>query len=369
MSIQYGFAMRCFARKQRTAAWKSTIPALAAVLALLLSLGDVDAHFTPLQTDRRLSSAIDRALQEEVGRGFSGAVLVSRAASKILDQAYGSVRRVPVRTDTRFWIASGAKQFTSASILKCEEKGWLRLDEPIAKFFPSAPADKRTITVKQLLAHLSGLGQSYASEGAADRETAVQRMLDEQLIDVPGRKFHYSNSNYQLAVAIVEVASNRSYRDFVADQLWRPAGLRDSGFSGDRGARSVAETREATPARLARSSWGGEGVYSTTHDLLKWYLALRAGRVLAPSSLRQLFTGVTPIGEGEAALGWFIGRTDNKAMRIFTRGNEDFGPNGLVYAYPDTETVIIVLTHAGQAHSALSWSRLAHDKIEKLMLL
>jgi CubicO group peptidase (beta-lactamase class C family) len=274
-----------------------------------------------------------------------------------------------VRTNTRFWIASGGKQFTSAAILKCQEKGWLRLDDPITRFLPNAPADKRTITIRQLLSHLSGLGQSYASEGVPDRQTAVKRMLDEPLIDTPSKTFHYSNSNYQLAVAIVEVASRRSYQDFVVDQLWRPAGLQDTGFSGDAVASSVAPAREETPARLARPGWGGEGVYSTTHDLLRWYRVLRSGRVLSLKSVSQLFKPVTPIGEGKAALGWFIGRTDNNAMRTFTRGNEDFGPNGLIYAYPDTATVIIVLTHAGQANPELSWSRLAHAKIEKLMLL
>ena len=56
-------------------------------------------------------------------------------------------------------------------------------------------------------------------------------------------------------------------------------------------------------------------------------------------------------------------------MRVFTRGNEDFGPNGLIYGYPDTNTVIVVLTHAGQANDEISWSRLVHAKIEKLLML
>jgi CubicO group peptidase (beta-lactamase class C family) len=170
-------------------------------------------------------------------------------------------------------------------------------------------------------------------------------------------------------VAIVEVASGCSYHDFVAQSLWRPAGLRHTGFSGDAGARLVASAVGETPARLAKSGWGGEGVYSTTHDLLKWYCALRSGQVLSTESVNRLFTAVAPIGEGKAALGWFIGRTDNGAMSIFTRGNESFGANGLIYAYPDTDTVIIVLTHAGQANDDLSWSRLAHRKIQKLLWL
>ncbi|MGH7712171.1 MAG: hypothetical protein ACREOG_12845, partial [Gemmatimonadaceae bacterium] len=54
---------------------------------------------------------------------------------------------------------------------------------------------------------------------------------------------------------------------------------------------------------------------------------------------------------------------------IFTRGNEDFGPNSLVYVYPDREIVIIVLTHAGNADAQRSWSRVIHAQIEQLLSL
>ena len=312
---------------------------------------------------------LERKLQTEVTNGFSGAVLVTRGQKTILDKAYGAERNVSMRPNTRFWIASAGKQFTSAAVLKCKEKGLLKLDDPISRFFPATPPDKRAITVRQLLAHTSGLGQSYVSEGVADRQTAVDRMLSEALVDQPRHDFHYSNSNYQLAVAIVEVVSGRPYRDFVREALWRPARIRDTGFAGDVGARLVAPATGETPVRLARVTWGGEGVYSTTHDLLRWYRALRDGRILSPQSLKQLFAPVTQIKEGHAALGWFIGHSDHNQARIFTRGNDDFGANALIYAYPKSATVIIVLTHAGNANDQQSWSRFVHAEIEKLLSL
>jgi CubicO group peptidase (beta-lactamase class C family) len=339
---------------------------VACVLVMLLAPVSI---VTPAAAKPRSAISLDRMLRTQRVRGFSGAVLVARGRTTILDKAYGAERNVPVRPNTRFWIASAGKQFTSAAILKCQEKALLRLDDPISRFFPDMPSDKRAITVRQLLAHLSGLDQSYVSEGVADRQTAVDRMLAEKVVDQPGRRFHYSNSNYQLAVAIVEIVSGQPYRDFIRDKLWRPAGLRDSGFSGDAGARLVAPASDETPRRLASVTWGGEGVYSTTHDLLRWYRALRKGRILSPSSVEQLFAPVTPIEEGQAALGWFIGHSDQKQTRIFTRGNEGFGPNALIYAYPKSGTVIIVLTHAGNESDELSWSRFVHAKIEKLLSL
>jgi hypothetical protein len=63
------------------------------------------------------------------------------------------------------------------------------------------------------------------------------------------------------------------------------------------------------------------------------------------------------IGEGEAALGWFLGRTSLGNPVRFTRGNGDFGPNSLIYAYPDQDVVIVILTHSGDASEDVSWSR------------
>lgn len=309
--------------------------------------------------------ALDRTVRSEVAHGFSGAVLVARGDKVLLDEGYGN----GIAKSTRFWIASSGKQFASAAILKCLENGWLTLDDPLSRFFPNAPADKRAITIRQLLSHTSGLDQTYASEGASGRDDAVARMFAHPLIDSPGAKFHYSNDNYQFAAAIVEVASGDNYQAFVTRELFRPAGLHDTGFAGSPGAKAVVAGRDAMPARLATASWGMEGVYSTTKDLWLWYRALRSGKVLKPADAALLFTPAAPIQEGKTALGWFIGTTDKGAARIFIRGNEDWGPNSLLYAYPDSGPnsgiVIVVLTHAGDANGDLSWSRFIHTKLEK----
>jgi hypothetical protein len=89
--------------------------------------------------------------------------------------------------------------------------------------------------------------------------------------------------------------------------------------------------------------------------------------VLSPESVKQLFNPVAPIQEGSAALGWFIGKTERGVRRIFSRGNEGFGANGLIYLYPDTNTAIIVLTHAGNDKDNVSYSRAVQTKIEQIL--
>jgi hypothetical protein len=82
----------------------------------------------------------------------------------------------------------------------------------------------------------------------------------------------------------------------------------------------------------------------------------------------RLFTAYLSIQEGSSGLGWFLSTTPAGVRRVFTRGNDDFGPNGLVYGYPDRETVAVVLSHAGQKDDDLSFSRAAQAAIEAVLL-
>lgn len=339
------------------------MPHIAAILFALFIATVLAGPASPPDATVRIAGV----LRDDAHRGFTGVALVALGNHIIFNRAYGAERGVEMRPDSRFWIASGGKQFTSAAILKCAEKGRLHLDDRISRFFPDAPVDKRAITILQLLSHTSGFGQSYVSEGQTKRAVAVRRMLAEPLVDTPGHKFNYSNTNYQLAVAILEIASGKNYRSFVTTELFEPAGLRDTGFAGTPGAKAVVPAKGVTPERLSTPSWGGEGVYSTALDLLTWYNALRSGIILSRASVHMLFRPVAHIREGEAGLGWFIGKTGTGAKYYFTRGNEDFGANSLLYAYPSSDTVIVVLTHAGYSNVTTSWSRKAHAEIQSIL--
>lgn len=312
---------------------------------------------------------VDSTLRADVAAGFSGAVLIAAHDTVLLNSGYGTIRGVPIRNDMRFWIASTAKQFVSTAILKSRERGFLSLNDSLGKFFSGVSGEQQRVTVRQLLSHTSGFGQSYASEGHSSRDDAVRQMLAEPLAQPPGAAFRYSNSNIQLAAAIVEKVSGLSYQSFVLRELWAPAGLVATGFAGDDGAKLVGPAVGDVPERLQQLSWGAEGVYSTTADLFRWYRALRAECLLSPTSVEELFAPVAPISEGHTALAWFLGKSPGGRPLIFTRGNEDFGANSLIYVYPERGIVIVILSHAGNADAQNSWSRLAHAQIQSLLSL
>ena len=331
------------------------------VAAARLKSEPASEHLSTLE--KRIDDTIHRAVNE----GFSGAILVQDRGQIVLDKGYGKIQGVAMTSDTRFWLASLGKQFTAAAILKCQDKGWLTLNDPITRFISAVPQEKKGINIKQLLAHQSGLASTNVSETATNRAEAVAGILSQPLADRPGARFIYANDNYQLAAAIVEIASKSRYEDFVFTELFKPISLDNTGQIDSSRDPKVAPVKGKRPKRLSERKWGQQGYYSTTQDLLSWYNALRAAKILSKKSVDEMFQPTVKIQEGFAALGWFLGTTDKGTPKIFDRGNEDFGANSLIYSYPETDTVVIVLTHAGNKNEDQSWSRAVHAEIERIL--
>ena len=309
------------------------------------------------------SAGLKRLLAADANAGFSGVVFVSRNDRLLIFRGYGRSPLGPIRASDRFWLASTGKQFAAAAIIKLASEHRLRLDDPLRNFF-ATPPDKANMTVRQLLSHTSGLGQSYVSEEQTNRRIAVERMLAEPLAGPPGSGFRYSNSNIQLAAAIVEVVSGTTYQDYVRRRLWKPSGLRATGFAGDPRSSGVTPIMEQLLRRLRSRYWGEQGVYSNASDLNRWYASLVRDRILPRLAVREMFAPVVKIGEGYAGLGWFLGKTARGNAFRFVRGNEDFGANSLLYAYPDQGVVMVVLTHGGDADEETSWSRKVQRQLE-----
>jgi CubicO group peptidase (beta-lactamase class C family) len=104
---------------------------------------------------------IDRIAQHYHDRDqFMGTVVVARGDQIIFEKSYGYANmewQVPFAPDTRFRIASLSKQFTAAAILLLQEDGKLKTSDPLSKYYKSAPASWRNITLRNLLTQTSGI--------------------------------------------------------------------------------------------------------------------------------------------------------------------------------------------------------------------
>ena len=109
--------------------------------------------------------AVDVARMEQVLQAaaldnkFMGAVLVAQGDTILLDKGYGAANlewNIPNTPQTRFRIASLTKQFAAAAILLLEERGKLKLDDPVKAYLPDVPAAWDKITLFHLLTQTSG---------------------------------------------------------------------------------------------------------------------------------------------------------------------------------------------------------------------
>ena len=115
--------------------------------------------------DSSLEGRIDRAVARSLDDGqMSGCVvLIGRREGIVFEKAYGNrcvePQKEPMTTDTLFDMASLTKPVaTATSVMILIERGQLRLQDKVAKFFPEFAANgKEDVTVEQLLVHSSGL--------------------------------------------------------------------------------------------------------------------------------------------------------------------------------------------------------------------
>ena len=286
---------------------------------------------------------------------FTGAVLVARDGEVLLDRGYGFANRewsVPNDGDTKFRLGSVTKQFTAVAIMLLNERGLVDLDAPVKTYLPDAPAAWDGVTVRHLLTHTAGVpnftdfddyGASKTRPATIDRLSA--RFRDRPLDFQPGEGWSYSNSGYILLTAIVEKASGKSYAEFVAETLFQPLGMADSGYDSHA---AVLPRRASGYAPTARGivnadyidmsiPQGAGALYSTTRDLLKWEQGLFGGRLLTPASLALLTTPV----RNQYAFGLAVTQAGGNTTIAHSGGIEGF--NTHMAWDPDRRMTVIVL--------------------------
>lgn len=168
---------------------------------------------------------------------FNGGILVSDHGQIVYHRSFGYADRSTgkrVDNDAAFQTASVSKVFTSAAVLQLVDRKRIRLTDPVKKYLPDFPYPD--ITIRNLLAHTSGLPdlEIYDTLLVNNPEKIIQnndliqalRAAHKALHFVPGTKFEYCNTGYQLLALLVEKVSGRSFSDYLADKVFKPAGMK-----------------------------------------------------------------------------------------------------------------------------------------------
>jgi CubicO group peptidase (beta-lactamase class C family) len=194
-------------------------------------------------------------------------------------------RDLPVTPDTVFYIASTTKPYVAFALAQLAERGKVELDAPVRRYLPrfrlADEALSASITVRDLLCHRHGLNSgpivlldAYTGEITEER---YYHFLSEV---VPAGGVAYSNLHFTLAGRVVEAVSGRSWRDYLAEELFAPAGMtRTTGYAD----RMYALEDVAVPAVLAggravaapvrktdRTMHAAGGLGTSIDDLARW---------------------------------------------------------------------------------------------------
>ncbi|MDE2595115.1 MAG: DUF1343 domain-containing protein [Burkholderiales bacterium] len=290
---------------------------------------------------------LDAAVQAQIAAGqMPGAVMVYGDANHIwLRKAWGLRARVPqaepMTVDTVFDLASVTKVVaTTTAVLQLVEHGRLNLDAPVAQYWPAfASNGKGTITVRQLLTHLSGLRADLdLRENWNGPEQTLQRVVAEKPVVTPGTRMIYSDINFIVLGELVQRVARMPLPAYVRRRILQPLHMHDTAYLPGRAVwPRVAPTELLADGHVLRGQVhdpsarrmggvaGHAGLFGTADDLARFAQALlQPGRLLQATTLAEMQLRASPPEEPDPrGLGWAL-----QAPLVANR--DELAPQGLI---------------------------------------
>ena len=258
------------------------------------------------------------SVEKVVGAGSPGALLLVDDGSSHKEKTSGLAvvkGRVPLDVHDRFRVGSITKTFVAVVVLQLVGEHRLALGDTVERWLPGLIPDGGRITLRQLLAHRSGLAD-YADDAVFVRRTVAQPRrlwtprelvavaLAEGRVAPPGKGFAYASTNYVLLGMVIERATGRSLGRQLRSRIFAPLGLRDTVFAYDlRNSRpyahgyapsqhdgivgSLATARDRSTVNTSWA-WAAGSIVSTARDLSRFFGALLQGRLLSPRLLELM---------------------------------------------------------------------------------
>lgn len=242
---------------------------------------------------------------------------------------YGRFAAGDARLGTRFDIASMSKIFGPTMLaLQAIDRGDLTLYDPLARFFPDAPADKAAITVLQLMTHSGGFEPTFYLEDEIDDPVDAARcILRHPLAAPPDGTPRYSCMGYILLGKLLERLYGAPLDVLAKAHVFGPLGMADTAYCPTGADIAPTEVDPATGAawcgtvhdenaRFLRGVSGNAGVFTTLEDAIRLVSTLARGGdgFLSPAVMRRATQNHTPGHDAHRGLGFHLGGTPASFM-------------------------------------------------------
>ncbi|HUX08624.1 MAG TPA: serine hydrolase domain-containing protein [Acidobacteriota bacterium] len=277
---------------------------------------------------------------------------------------------VPISPATVFDLASVSKQFCALAIMMLADENKLSLDDDIHKYIPEVPDFGRTITIRHLLHHTSGLRDWPATLGIGgwrmDDVIAFEQILkmvrhQQSLNFDPGDEYTYSNTGYNLLAETVARVSGKSFRAYCDEKIFKPLGMDRTHFHDNHA--EVVHNRAYSyhndpndgyfKAVENLTALGSSSLYSTVEDLMKWLANYEKGTAGGPGVLERMSEqGVLNNGERISyARGLVV--EDYRGMKSISHGGSWGGFRTDLVMFPEQRLGVVVLCNLSNMRAGL----------------
>jgi len=235
--------------------------------------------------------------------------------------------------DTQYRIGSITKTFTATCVMQLRDAGRVDLDAPLREYIPEVRPGP---TVRQALAHLSGLqrepaGEIWETMQMPTRESLLAGLEDAEQVLAPAERWHYSNLAFSLLGELVARRSGTPYWTYLRERVLDPLALARTTFAeSEPAARAYFvepysdAVRPEVHVEIPEPPAAMGQLWSTTADLSRWGSFLAAGdpSVLAKETLDEMALVQTMVDQKRWALGWGLG------LQLVRKGDRVYAGHG-----------------------------------------
>lgn len=342
---------------------------------IIVIIGLMIVSCSPAQINKQDAeiSKIDSIKVEKIDNIFSNfnnetpgcAVAIIQNGEIVFIKSYGMAdpkRKIPITSETKFPIGSNTKQFTCMAILLLEEQGKLKINDPIRKYLPQLPDFADSVTIKNLMQHTSGIIEFNPLLFLSGINKNECNLTNQDIIDLiskyknqsypTGEQFLYTNSTYILLADIIEKVSQKTYANFIKENIFIPLNMENSFVvtsSNDykNSAMGFSYVGNYRPVNCSMITTGSSGIITTLKDLCKWvnnydtHQIGKSGQLLINKMQQK---GILQNGDStKYGLGLFI--DDYCGQKVFWHGGNITGYTSNITIFPEQKTSIIVLSN------------------------
>ena len=296
---------------------------------------------------------------------------------------------IPFTTSTLSRMYSVTKTFTSALVLELAKEGAFSLDDRVNTYIPFLnainPELNGTVTIKQLLAHESGYS-NYSDEFMLQVAVAFQPTHEwtvfEALsfvhqINAPGAVQRYSNTNYIVLGAIIEIATGKPVEQHFGERFFTPLGFnsmymdaREPQWPGSLLASPHDNISAFNPifsmtgqplfpdavtnisafpfTAISTLEFTSGGLVTNVAELAEWGNSLFGGRATSQSTINEMINSISLTADPDGDfLGYGIFRTTRISATDEFIGHDGNAPGyrSVMFYQPDRKMTIAILTN------------------------